>query len=147
TDDPLSAAQYVDIKTYLPGDILTKVDRASMANSLEVRAPFLDHGFAEWTTSLPAKLKIRGAEGKYILKRALESRLPANVLYRPKQGFAVPLAEWIRGPLQGSVRQALSGGLLLETGWFERRFINTAFEQHVRGLRDHGRLIWSLLMF
>ncbi len=147
TDDALSAVQYADIKTYLPGDILTKVDRASMANSLEVRAPFLDQDFAKWTTSLPAKLKIRGREGKYILKRALESRLPSNVLYRPKQGFIVPLAEWFRGPLQSSVRTALSGGLLLETGWFERRFISTAVEQHTRRLRDHSRLIWSLLMF
>jgi asparagine synthase (glutamine-hydrolysing) len=147
TDDALSAAQYADIKTYLPGDILVKVDRASMANSLEVRAPFLDQGFAEWTTSLPAKQKIRGSEGKYILKRALESRLPQNILYRPKQGFSVPLAEWFRGPLQSTVRAALSGGQLLETGWFEPRFISTAVEQHIRGLRDNSRLIWSLLMF
>jgi asparagine synthase (glutamine-hydrolysing) len=147
TDDALSAAQYADIKTYLPGDILVKVDRASMANSLEVRAPFLDQKLAGWTTSLPAKLKIHRGEGKYILKRALESRLPSNVLYRPKQGFVVPLAEWFRGPLQSTVRTALSGGMLLETGWFEGRFISTAVEQHIRGLRDHSRLIWSLLMF
>ena len=147
TEDPLAAVQYVDIKTYLPGDILAKVDRASMANSLEVRAPFLDQGFANWTTLLPSKLKMRGREGKYILKRALESRLPRDVLYRPKQGFAVPLAEWFRGPLQNTVRTALSGGLLGETGWFDRCFISAAFEQHVGGLRDHSRLIWALLMF
>ena len=147
TEDALSAVQYADIKTYLPGDILTKVDRASMANSLEVRAPFLDQEFAKWTTSLPAKLKIRGAQGKYILKRALEGRLPQNTLYRPKQGFTIPLAEWFRGPLQSTVNTALSSGLLLETGWFERRFIKSAFEQHISGLRDHSRLIWSLLMF
>jgi asparagine synthase (glutamine-hydrolysing) len=147
TDDALSAVQYTDVKTYLPGDILVKVDRASMANSLEVRAPFLDQGLAKWTTSLPAKMKLRGREGKYILKRALESRLPRNVLYRPKQGFAVPLADWFRGPLQGTVRTALSGGILSETGWFDRLFINTAVEQHIAGLRDHSRLIWALLMF
>jgi len=147
TDDPLAAVQYVDLKTYLPGDILTKVDRASMANSLEVRAPFLDQDFAAWTATLPPGMKIRGGQGKYILKRALESRLPANILYRPKQGFTVPLAEWFRGPLQGTVKAALSGGRLLETGWFDRRFINKAFEQHTRGLRDNSRLIWSLLMF
>ena len=147
TDDPLSAVQYVDMKTYLPSDILVKVDRASMANSLEVRAPFLDHGFAEWTGSVPANLKLRSREGKYILKRALESRLPRDVLYRPKQGFAVPLAQWFRGPLQSAVRTALSSGVLRETGWFDGRFISAAFEQHVGGLRDHSRLIWSLLMF
>lgn len=147
TDDALSAVQYADIKTYLPGDILVKVDRASMANSLEVRAPFLDHGFAEWTTALPAKLKMRGREGKYILKKALESRLPHNILYRPKQGFIVPLAEWFRGPLKSTVRTALSSGVLAETGWFNHGFISTAFEQHAAGLRDHSRLIWALLMF
>ncbi len=147
TDNALSAVQYVDIKTYLPGDILTKVDRASMANSLEIRAPFLDHQFADWTAGLSSKLKLRGREGKYILKRALESRLPHDVLYRPKQGFAVPLSEWFRGPLKNTVRTALSGGLLLETGWFERRFISTALEQHFSGLSDHSRLIWALLMF
>lgn len=147
TDDPVSAAQYVDIKTYLPGDILVKVDRASMANSLEVRAPFLDHRFANWMVSLPPGLKIRGREGKYILKRALESRLPRKLLYRPKQGFVVPLAEWFRGPLQDTVRIALSSSLLSETGWFNHRFISAAFEQHIAGLRDHSRLIWALLMF
>jgi asparagine synthase (glutamine-hydrolysing) len=147
TDNALAAVQYADIKTYLPSDILVKVDRASMANSLEVRAPFLDQGFAEWTTSVPAKLKMRGHEGKYILKKALESRLPQNVLYRPKQGFVVPLAEWFRGPLQNTIRIALLGGVLSETGWFDNRFISTAVEQHIGGLRDHGRLIWALLMF
>jgi len=147
TDDAVSAVQYVDIKTYLPGDILVKVDRASMANSLEVRAPFLDQGLANWTGTLPTGLKIRGREGKYILKRALESRLPRNLLYRPKQGFVVPLAEWFRGPLQDTVRNALSGRLLVETGWFNHRFISAAFEQHIAGLRDHSRLIWALLMF
>ncbi len=147
TDDSLSAVQYVDIKTYLPGDILTKVDRASMANSLEVRAPFLDQGFARWSTSLPAHMKMRNMQGKYILKKALEGRLPRNILYRPKQGFSVPLAEWFRGPLQASVKNALSGGLLLDTGWFDQAFIRSAFDQHIRRLRDHSRLIWSLLMF
>jgi asparagine synthase (glutamine-hydrolysing) len=147
TDDALSAVQYTDIKTYLPGDILVKVDRASMANSLEVRTPFLDHRFAQWSTSLPARMKIRGREGKYILKRALESRLPRDILYRQKQGFAVPLAEWFRGPLQSTVRTALSDGLLRETGWFDHRFIGKAFDQHVAGMRDHSRLIWALLMF
>jgi asparagine synthase (glutamine-hydrolysing) len=147
TADPLSAVQYADIKTYLPGDILTKVDRASMANSLEVRSPLLDHGFAEWAASIPARLKLQNGEGKYIFKRALESRLPGDVLYRPKQGFAVPLASWFRGPLREQVRNALMGSLIRETGWFNSLFIETAFEKHVSGLRDYSRLIWSLLMF
>ena len=147
TADPLSAAQYVDVKTYLPGDILTKVDRASMANSLEVRAPLLDHSFAEWAASVPARLKLHHGEGKYILKRALESRLPHDILYRPKQGFAVPLASWFRGPLREKVRNALMGSLMRETGWFNSLFIKTALEKHISGLRDYSTLIWSLLMF
>src|SRR5262249_9749232 len=125
TADPLSRVQYADIKTYLPGDILTKVDRASMANSLEVRVPLLDHHFAEWAASIPARLKLKNGEGKYIFKRALESRLPSDVLYRPKQGFAVPLASWFRGPLREQVRRVLLGSLIRETGWFNHLFIET----------------------
>jgi len=92
TDDALSRVLYADIKTYLPGDILTKVDRASMASSLEVRAPFLDHRFAEWSARLPADLKLRNGEGKHVLKGALGALLPREILYRAKQGFSVPLA-------------------------------------------------------
>jgi asparagine synthase (glutamine-hydrolysing) len=147
TDDPVSRAQYVDIKTYLPGDILTKIDRASMANSLEVRAPLLDHRFVEWTATLPSRLKLHDGQGKYIFKRALESRLPGDILYRPKQGFAVPLAAWFRGPLRERMRGALLGPVLGDTGWFERPFIGRVIEQHLSGLRDHSTVIWSLLMF
>jgi len=147
TADPLSRAQYVDLKTYLPGDILTKVDRASMANSLEVRAPLLDHELVEWSARLPSRLKLHRGEGKYILKRALETRLPGDILHRPKQGFAVPLAAWFRGPLQGKMRGALLGPLLDETGWFNRPFVAGAIDQHLSGRRDYSALIWSLLMF
>jgi asparagine synthase (glutamine-hydrolysing) len=147
TEDPLAAVQYADIKTYLPGDILTKVDRASMANSLEVRAPFLDHAFAEWTASLPAGLKLRNREGKYVLKRSLEGRLSSDVLYRPKQGFVVPLAAWFRGPLRARVSERLTDGRLRETGWFDQHFIASVLAQHDARLRDHSRLIWALLMF
>ena len=147
TDDPLSRAQYVDLKTYLPGDILTKVDRASMANSLEVRAPFLDHRFVEWSTTLPSALKLRGGTGKYVLKRALEPMLPHDLIYRPKQGFAVPLAAWFRGPLRDSMRAALTGPLLRETGWFDHRHIAEAIDQHASARRDHSQMLWSLLMF
>jgi asparagine synthase (glutamine-hydrolysing) len=147
TEDPLSRAQYVDIKTYLPGDILTKVDRASMANSLEVRAPLLDHGFVEWSATIPSGLKLHDGEGKYILKRAFEDRLPRDILYRPKQGFGIPLATWFRGPLRDKMRGALLGPVLAETGWFNRSFIASAIEQHLSGRRDYSAAIWSLLMF
>jgi asparagine synthase (glutamine-hydrolysing) len=146
-DDPLSRAQYADIKTYLPGDILTKVDRASMANSLEVRAPFLDHCLMEWAASLPPQLRIQQAQGKYILKHALEPLLPHDILYRPKQGFAVPLANWFRGPLRERLREALTGPQLRDTGWFDDRYISNAIDQHCSFRHDHSQMLWSLLMF
>jgi asparagine synthase (glutamine-hydrolysing) len=110
TDDPLSLAQYLDFKTWLPGDILTKVDRASMAHSLEVRVPLLDHRFVAWASSLPTRLKIKGGTGKYVFKKALEPDLPHDVLYRAKMGFRVPLAAWLRGPLAARARTALLSG-------------------------------------
>jgi asparagine synthase (glutamine-hydrolysing) len=146
-EHPLARVQYVDLKTYLPGDILTKVDRASMANSLETRAPLLDHSFAEWSASIPSRLKLHNGEGKYVLKRSLESRLPRDILYRPKQGFVVPLAAWFRGPLRERVHAAITGPMLSETGWFNGSFVKSVFDEHVSGLSDHSRLIWSLLMF
>ena len=98
--DNVRMAQYLDFKTYLPGDILTKVDRASMANSLEVRVPFLDHTFVEANAAMGSRLKLRGSEGKWILKKALEPHLPNEILYREKMGFAVPLDIWFRGSLR-----------------------------------------------
>ena len=103
TDDDLSRAQYADMKTYLPGDILTKVDRTSMAVSLEVRAPIIDHEFMEWAAGIPAAMRLKGGEGKYIFKKALEPYLPHDVMYRDKMGFAVPISEWFRGPLRQRV--------------------------------------------
>jgi len=147
TEHPLSLVQYLDMKTYLPGDILTKVDRASMAHSLEVRVPILDHHFVEWAGSVDPALKLRGREGKYLLKRALEPHLPRETLYRPKMGFSVPLAAWFRGPLRGRVREALLGPVLAGTGIFDRRFLERLVSEHQSGLRDFSAPIWSLLMF
>jgi len=147
TDDPLARAQYVDIKTWLPGDILTKVDRTSMSVSLEVRAPLLDHRIAQFGLTLPSQLKIRGAQGKYILKKALQDDLPESVLYRPKQGFSVPLAAWFRGPLSGQVRQALTGARLRQCGLFDMDHLGRMSEEHESGRRDHARTIWLLIVF
>jgi asparagine synthase (glutamine-hydrolysing) len=144
--DPLSLVQYLDLKTYLVGDINTKVDRASMANSLEVREPLMDHPLVEWLATLPTDLKIRGGEGKYLLKKAMEPKLPAEVLYRPKMGFAVPLAAWFRGPLRERLRAALLGPTLLDTGMFERRVLARLVDQHEGGVRDHSSALWTLLM-
>ena len=147
TDDPLALIQYIDLHTYLIGDINTKVDRASMAHSLEVREPLMDHPLVEWLASLPTSLKMRGSEGKYLLKKAMEPHLPRDIMYRPKMGFAVPLARWFRGPLRQRVRDELLGGPMLETGWFDRGAIRTIVEQHESGVRDHSTPIWTLLMF
>ena len=99
SDDPITLAQYLDLKTWLPGDILTKVDRTAMACSLEVRVPMLDHDFVDWALGLPLACKQYGGESKVLLKRAFERLVPNQVLYRPKQGFSVPLAAWFRGAL------------------------------------------------
>jgi len=147
TDDPVSRVQYADLKTYLPGDILTKVDRASMAHSLEVRVPLLDHPFVEWSARLPSSLKLRGREGKYIFKKALRPQLPDDLLYRPKMGFAVPLARWFRGPLADRVRAALTGPTLADTGWFDTGYLRTLVDEHQSGRREHSAVLWSLLMF
>jgi asparagine synthase (glutamine-hydrolysing) len=146
-DDPLALVQYLDLKTYLVGDINTKVDRASMAHSLEVREPLMDHLLVEWLAQLPSSLKVRGQEGKFLLKKAFEPHLPSDLLYRPKMGFAVPLARWFRGPLRERLRAALLGGGLAETGYFNPAVLRELLEQHQSGVRDHSAPLWTLLMF
>lgn len=145
--DSLSRIQYVDLKTYLPGDILTKVDRASMAHSLEVRVPILDHKFVEWISGVKPEYKVKANEGKYIFKKALEPMVPESILYRPKMGFSVPLAEWFRGPLKQRLRDSLLGPVLADTGIFDMEYIKWLVEQHQSGMRDFSTLLWSLLMF
>lgn len=147
TTDPLSLVQYLDLHTYLVGDINTKVDRASMAHSLEVREPLMDHLLVEWLASLPSSLKVRDGEGKYLLKKAMEPLLPREVLYRPKMGFAVPLASWFRGPLREQVRAALLGERLADTGAIDTRYVRELIEDHEAGRRDYSASIWTLLMF
>ena len=145
--DPLSLIQYLDMKTYLAGDILTKVDRASMAHSLEVRVPLLDHPLTEWVSGLGPGCKLRAGEGKYVLKKAFEPYLPREVLYRPKMGFGVPLADWFRGPLKDRLRRSLLEGGLADTGLFDGATLRRLVDEHQRGLRDHSAPLWTLLMF
>ena len=147
TDDPLALIQYLDMKTYLVGDINTKVDRASMAHSLEVREPLMDHKLVEWLATLPSSMKVRGQEGKFLLKKALEPHLPTDVLYRPKMGFSVPLARWFRGPLKQRVRDAVLGDRLAATGWFNRPYLEHLVDAHQSGASDHSAPLWTLLMF
>lgn len=147
TDDPLSLVQYLDLKTYLPGDILTKVDRASMAHALEVRVPILDHKLVEWTSGLPGNMKLRGGEGKYLLKKAMEPYLTKEVLYRRKQGFGVPVATWFRGPLRQRLESAVLGESVADCGLFNMDLLRTLVDQHTSGRRDHSAALWAMLMF
>jgi asparagine synthase (glutamine-hydrolysing) len=145
--DPQSVIQYLDMKTYLIDDILTKVDRASMANSLEVRVPMLDHKFVEWVSRIDNHYKYDGKTGKALLKKAMEAYLPNEVLYRKKMGFSVPLLAWFRGPLKEKVNSILLGDNLRKTGYFNSDFLYKVVHQNQNGLKDHSTLIWSLLIF
>ncbi len=147
TEDPVALVQYLDLKTYLIGDINTKVDRASMANSLEVREPLMDHPLVEWLASLPTSLKVRGQEGKVLLKRAMEPYLPHEIMYRPKMGFAVPLERWFRGPLRERLNDAILGPRLADTGLFDARYLRRIVDDHVAGRRDYSSPLWTLFMF
>ena len=147
TDDPLALIQYLDLKTYLVGDINTKVDRASMAHSLEVREPLMDHPLVEWLASLPSDLKIRGGESKYLLKESMAQQLPHELMYRPKMGFAVPLARWLRGPLRSKVSSALLGQPMAETNLFNMTYVGELIDAHMTGRRDYSTPLWTLLMF
>ena len=146
-EDNLRMVQYLDFKTYLPGDILTKVDRASMAHGLEVRVPFLDYTFVERMASLPSGLKLRGGEGKYVLKKALEPHLPRDVLYRPKMGFAVPLELWFRDSLRERIARSVTGDRIKDCGLFNPQVLDRLIAEHQSGKRDHSPSLWSLLMF
>jgi asparagine synthase (glutamine-hydrolysing) len=144
TTDPLSRIQYVDIKTYLPDDILVKVDRAAMAVSLEVRAPYLDHKFMEAVARIPSSLKLRGGEGKYILKKSLEPILPKDILYRAKQGFGVPLHKWFREELKDVAYAAIfdkTDGLL------DQKYLKKIWNDHQSGRFNRSAYLWSVLMF
>ncbi len=146
--DPISQMLYVDTKTYMVADILTKVDRMSMATSLEVRVPLLDHLFVEWATALPADWKIRRGQQKYILRKLAERvGVPREVLNRPKQGFALPLVHWMRHELKDLILGVLLDQRTLQRGYFEPRGIRQLLDEHFRGRRNHSPRIWRLLMF
>ncbi len=147
SDDPLSILQYIDIKTFLVGDILTKVDRASMANSLEVRVPLLDHELVEWMATLPSHFKLHGSEGKYIFKKSLEGRLPNDILYRPKMGFSVPLAKWFRNELKQDIRDSVLSERMMESHYFDQSHLRNIVGNHQSGISDNSAQLWTLMMF
>lgn len=142
----LDAAQYADLKFWLPGDILTKVDRTSMAVGLEAREPLLDHRLVEFAATLPERQRIRGTQGKWLLKRTMRPYLPDGILYRQKQGFVTPIAQWLRGPLAPEARAIAHGATLARSGWFDNGRIALLAEDHIAGRGDHSRLLWQLLM-
>jgi asparagine synthase (glutamine-hydrolysing) len=144
---PLSLVQYLDFKTYLPGDILTKVDRASMAHGLEVRTPFLDYELVEWAARLPAQMKLRGGVGKHILKESLRPLLPEQILDRSKMGFAVPLDVWFRGSLKDQIADVVRGPRLAGSGMFNPSVLRRLVDDHQSHRRNHSAVLWSLLMF
>jgi asparagine synthase (glutamine-hydrolysing) len=144
--DALSRAQYADLKIWLPGDILTKVDRTSMAVSLEAREPLLDHRLVEFAARLPAGMRLRGGSGKWLMKRALGRYLPDEVLHRTKMGFVTPVGAWFGGPLAGEAAAIAHSPALGELGWFDGTAIADIAAAHRSGRADHGRLLWQLLM-
>jgi asparagine synthase (glutamine-hydrolysing) len=145
--DALRMVQYLDFKTYLPGDILAKVDRASMAHGLEVRVPFLDYQFVERIAALPSEFKLNGDESKYGLKKALEPYLPHEVIYRRKMGFSVPLKAWLRGSLEQHLSSVVNGDRLRDCGVFEPKQLARLVDEHRARKRNHSAMLWALLMF
>ena len=137
---------YLDSKTYLPGDILTKVDRMSMATSLEARVPLLDHKLIEFVTKIPTALKLKNLETKYIFRKAVRGIVPEEILDRPKQGFGVPINEWINLQLRDRIRETLCEKRTLERGYFDARYIKVLLDEHGRGRRDHSYSLWILYM-
>lgn len=146
--DPLSRVLYLDSKTYLPGDILTKVDRMSMLTSLEARVPILDHKFLEWVTALVPEWKMRHGETKYIFRKLAERvGVPREVLYRKKQGFSLPLVHWMRNELKDLILTVLLEPRTLQRGYLNARGVKRLLDEHFEMRRDHSARIWRLLMF
>ncbi len=146
SNHPLDHLLYLDSKTYLPSDILTKVDRMSMAVSLEARVPLLDHELIELVATIPPELKLKGLETKYIFKKAMEGIVPHEILYREKQGFGVPINEWINAELKDRIDEDLRSRRAAGRGYFEPRFVERLLDEHRRGRRDHSHSLWILWM-
>ncbi len=144
--DPLDRAQYADLKIWLPGDILTKVDRTSMAVSLEAREPLLDYRLIEFAARLPLSMRLRGGQGKWLLKKTMEGHLPDDILYRPKMGFVTPISQWFRGSLAQEARDMASRSRVAQSGWFDGARLEKIVTDHQSGISDHGRLIWQMVM-
>ena len=146
TNAELDSLLYIDSKTYLPGDILTKVDRMSMAVSLEARVPLLDHKLIEFVTRIPAGLKMRGMETKHLFKQAIADLVPREILNRPKMGFGVPIQHWINQQLRERIRDTLNDPRTVQRGYVTKKYVALMLDEHERGRRDHSMALWALLM-
>ena len=146
-DSEIEQMQYLDMNFYMAEDILTKVDRASMAVSLETRAPFLDPRVGQFAASLPLDYKLRGSKGKHILKKSVEGLLPANILHRSKKGFGIPIAEWLKTLLKPLMHEMLSPELLKDQGLFESDYVQKLIAEHEKGVASHHKQLWTLLVF
>lgn len=145
-DDPLALLQHLDYRTYLPGDINTKVDRASMAHSLEVREPLMDHELVQWAATIPSSLKITDGRGKAVLKAAFDKVLPESILHRPKQGFIVPLSRWFRGALGTQLQASLTTDNPVNS-YIDANFVMQMLEEHRHGRRDWSTPLWTVMVF
>jgi asparagine synthase (glutamine-hydrolysing) len=144
---PLHAILYLDAKLYLQDDLLVKVDRASMANSLEVRVPFLDHTFVDFITHLPPEFKLRGLKTKYLMKKTAGPLLPKNIIHRPKKGFGIPVAKWIKGELRELFEDTFNSESIRREGLFNPVFISQMLYDHINGRVDYRKPLWTLFMF
>jgi asparagine synthase (glutamine-hydrolysing) len=145
TEDRLEQLLYVDMNSYLPEDLLVKMDIATMANSLEARVPFLDHKFMELVAGIPSKLKLNGYQSKFILKKTFADLLPAPILKRKKMGFAVPISRWFRNELKSYVHEILLDRKTLSRGYFKKEGIERLLNDHIGFRYDHSARIWALL--
>ena len=146
-ENDIEQMQFLDLNYYMAEDILTKVDRASMAVSLEVRAPFLDPRVAQFAASIPLEYKLKGNKGKYILKKAVENLLPKNILQRPKKGFGIPIAEWLKGRLNPLMHELLDAKRLKNQGLFNEKFVQKLIKEHETNAASHHKQLWTLLVF
>jgi len=145
--DPLNHVLYTDTKVYLPDDLLVKVDRMSMANSLEARVPFLDRKLVELAFSIPSKFKLMGRKKKYILKKAMDGIIPPEILYRKKEGFSIPAAKWLKNELRDFAREILSPSKVKATGILNPDYTEQVWKDHQEGKAENSRQLWGLIMF
>ncbi len=147
TTDSLNRQLYVDIKSYLVDDILVKVDRMSMAASLEARVPFLDHRFVEFTATIPSRLKLQGKNTKYLLKKAMGDILPPQILNRGKEGFSIPIKNWLKTDLKSLMLEVLEPQKIKREGFFNANYVERLKKEHLSGKENHSHRLWSMMVF